>query len=84
MFVYNQELAGEEWVVLGVRSPFCQAPSNPTAIMLPFQRGKKLHNLYPGAKKRVIVFAVSLKFGNTPVRKFSILDWFYMNFQITE
>ena len=70
VFVYNQELAAEKWVVLAVRSPFCQAPSNPPAIMLPFLEGKKLHNLYP-AKKRVIVLALSLKFGNTLTRKFS-------------
>ena len=61
---------GEKWVVLAVTSSFCQAPSNPTAIIqLPFQEGEKLHNLYP-AKKRVIVLAPSLKFGNTVTRKF--------------
>ena len=33
VFVYTQELAGEEWVVLGVRSLFCQAPSNPAVFV---------------------------------------------------
>ena len=52
VFVFNQELAaGEKWVVLAVTSPFCQAPSNPTAIMLPFQEEKKVTLLPPGHKK---------------------------------